>query len=36
MLLLRFLLKTVLLGFVTKLVGRFFPVLLRFLRLIAK
>ena len=36
MFLLRFLLNTVLLGFVTKALGRFFPILLRFLRLIKR
>jgi hypothetical protein len=36
MLLLRFILKTVLLGFIAKVLGRFFPVLLRILRLITK
>lgn len=34
MLLLRLILNTVLLGFITKVLGRFFPILLRFLRLI--
>lgn len=34
MLLLRLLLNSVLLGLITKVLGRFFPVLLRFLRLI--
>jgi hypothetical protein len=33
MILLRYLLKTVILGWVIKLLGRFFPVLLRLLRL---
>jgi hypothetical protein len=36
MLLLRLLVNTVLLGWATKLLGRFFPVLLRFLRLIKR
>ena len=36
MILLRLLLNTVLLGLVTKVLGRFFPILLRLLRLVKR